>query len=293
MDRMPTHRQDLLKTGHLDLGPLAALTGAPEPWAPGEAEFWTDPHIAAQMLAAHLDPDTPAASAPPDVIDASIAWIIERTGLQPGNRLVDLGCGPGLYARRFASAGLQVTGIDISANSLAHARTQDAVSEYRHQSYLDLADVAAFLAATLIYGDYGTFDDHARARLLANVHRALTPGGWFVFDVSTARHHQTANCGDGWSVHPDGGFFRPGPHLVLMRHFAYPDLDLAVDQYAVLDADGSLRIYRNWFRLFDEDSITAELEAGGFAVDGLYADLTGSPLQPDQADWIGIIARRR
>ena len=36
--------------------------------------------------------------------------------------IADFGCGPGLYAQRLARAGLNVTGIDFSANSLQYAR---------------------------------------------------------------------------------------------------------------------------------------------------------------------------
>ncbi|MBN1965776.1 MAG: SAM-dependent methyltransferase, partial [Anaerolineae bacterium] len=93
------------------------------------------------------------------------------------------------------------------------------------------------------------------------------------------------------SVHPDGGFWLAGAHLALNRHFTYPERDMAVDQYAVVEADGTLRVYRNWFRYFNADTITAELAAGGFVVRGLYGDLTGAPLDPDDL-WIGVVAQR-
>lgn len=136
----PSH---IVTGGGIDMGALAALQERPEPWTPGEARFWDDPHIATQMLAAHLDPGTPPASRPPKVVEASVAWIVDRLGLQSGDRLLDLGCGPGLYARRFASRRIRVTGIDISAGPIEHAKAHDPISTYRCADYRGLDDVDA------------------------------------------------------------------------------------------------------------------------------------------------------
>lgn len=64
-------------------------------------ELWTRPHIAQQMLQFHLDDATELASRNPRTIDATVDWIDSKLGLS-GTRLCDLGCGPGLYAERFA-----------------------------------------------------------------------------------------------------------------------------------------------------------------------------------------------
>jgi SAM-dependent methyltransferase len=288
---MPYRREDLIADHGLRIAVLEGLTVPPPPWEPGEARFWNDPHISVQMLAAHLDPSMGAASAPPAAIDATVDWICERLTLGRGHALVDLGCGPGLYTRRFAARGLDVTGIDLSATSIEHARLHDVLGAYRLQDYLDLSDRSAFDVATLIYGDYCTLDDTQRPQLLGNVHRALRPGGWFVLDVSTEARHLRHNCGDGWSAHPGGGFWKPGAYLALMRHHRYPDLDLALDQYAIVEANGTLSVYRNWFRYFTRETITAELEAGGFTVRGLYGDLAGAPYDPG-GEWIGVVAQQ-
>lgn len=61
----------------LDLPALIRLQEAPPLFAPGAPAFWTDPHIAGQMLAAHLDPDSDAASRRPAFIARS-TWAVAR-----------------------------------------------------------------------------------------------------------------------------------------------------------------------------------------------------------------------
>ena len=159
----------------------------PALFAPHEAPFWDDPHIATQMLAAHLDPETDAASRRPATIDATVAWIVEQLGLSAGDRVLDLGCGPGLYCQRLARLGLDVTGIDLSENSLLYAREQAAAEglpiRYIHANYLTLDAAAEYDAALLIYYDFGVLPDPDRDDLLRRVRRALRPAGAFVFDV--------------------------------------------------------------------------------------------------------------
>ena len=86
-------------------------------------ELWTDPHVAQQMLALHLDPDHELASRKHDFIERSIGWLGRSFDLDSGKRVLDLGCGPGLYANGLAQLGARVTAVDFSANSLAHARS--------------------------------------------------------------------------------------------------------------------------------------------------------------------------
>ena len=119
---------------------LIQLQNKPAPFTPGEVLFWDDPHISSQMLEAHLNPEIDAASRRPETIDRSIRWLIARLDLQPGDSILDLGCGPGLYASRFARAGLQVTGVDYSRRSIEyavkHANENKLDIHYRYQNYL-------------------------------------------------------------------------------------------------------------------------------------------------------------
>jgi SAM-dependent methyltransferase len=278
----------------IDLSRIRQLQEKPQPFEPGEPLFWTDPHIASQMLAFHLNPDVDAASRRPETIEHITNWIATCVGLQPGDSILDLGCGPGLYTQRLARAGFQVSGVDFSQNSInyavAQAREEQLPIQYRCQNYLELDDQGLYSAVLLIYGDFCPLSPEQRARLLANVRTALKPGGCFILDVTTPRLRQKYGLKNGWYASGQG-FWKPGPHLVLEEGFAYPD-DLFLDQYIVIEGDGKISVYRNWFQDYTPESISAELTAVGFEVESLWSDLTGQPYTPE-AEWIGVVARKR
>jgi hypothetical protein len=87
----------------------------------------------------------------------------------------------------------------------------------------------------------------------------------------------------------DTGFWKPGPHLVLEQGFDYPEQDIYLDQFVVIEEDGTLSVYRNWFQDYTRETITAEVEAGGFAVQGVWNDLTGTPYT-EGGEWVGVVA---
>jgi SAM-dependent methyltransferase len=291
-----TNNNSLIKSIRgLDLHILQEHQQKPAPFTPGEPLFWDDPHISGQMLATHLDPNTDLASRKPETIDKSVAWIMTALGLQSGDHLLDLGCGPGLYASRFARLGVHVTGVDYSRRSIDYARENAKMHDlditYRYQNYLEFEDENLYDASALIFGDYCVLKLEDRQKLLANVHRALKPDGMFVLDVTTPklRYHQGDKSR--WYA-ADAGFLRPTPHLVLENGFAYPDKNIYLDQYIVIEGDGKLTVYRNWFQDFDRDMIVNELEDGGFHVQNLWSDLTGKPYE-ESSEWMGVAARSK
>lgn len=76
-----------------------------------EIPFWDDEHISLQMLKAHLNPEFNGASRKLDFINKSADWITRIVRPSEFNELLDIGCGPGIYAERFAQFGYSVTGI--------------------------------------------------------------------------------------------------------------------------------------------------------------------------------------
>ncbi len=55
-----------------------------------------------------------------------VAVLAEILGLQPGQRVLDVGCGPGRHALAMGAAGYEVVGVDISSEFIAQATVSAA-----------------------------------------------------------------------------------------------------------------------------------------------------------------------
>lgn len=106
--------------------------------------------------------------------------LIAEAGDLSGLRVLDLGCGPGTLARRLAASAAQVTALDISTVMVAAARrgapANMDVIEADAQTHL-----FAKGAFDLIVSQFGTMFFADTVAALANLRRALCPGGRFVF----------------------------------------------------------------------------------------------------------------
>ncbi len=102
----------------MKLSDIIARIPSPAPWAEGEKIPWNEPGFSARMLHEHLSQDHDAASRRSMVIDRQVDWI--HQSLLWGNpaRVLDLGCGPGLYTSQLARRGCSCTGIDFSPASI-------------------------------------------------------------------------------------------------------------------------------------------------------------------------------
>jgi SAM-dependent methyltransferase len=279
----------------LDLERLRRLAARPRLFAPHEAPFWDDPHLSEGMLAAHLDPEWDSASRPHRVIDREVEWIVGQLGLRPGTRVLDLGCGPGLYCERLHARGLRVTGADLSPRSIGYARRSAAEKglaiEYVLADYTRLGDellTSDFDAAVIINLDFAVLPDPARDAFLEGVRRALKAGGTFAFDVPTKALHREG--AERWVV-AESGFYSDAPYLELTREFEYPEASADCQQTLILTPSGEIRVYRIWSRSYSVESITATLGTHGLAVESVWSDLTGQPYTTESAT-LGVVARK-
>ncbi len=245
------------------------------------------------MLAAHLSQEHDAASRKAEAIDAQIEHLCFAGVLKEGDRVLDLGCGPGLYASQLCRKGLKVTGVDISRRSVEyavkHAVENSLDIDYRLADFFDIDFSGEFDAVMQIYGELNTFSDEKRENFLALVHQALKPEGLFIFDITTRNLQHREGTGNRWYLF-EGGFWRPGKHLFLEDGYDYPEDNVWLDQYIIMDETG-VKVYRNWFHDYSLDTIREVLERAGFSILQIWNDLDGTPYE-EGGDWLAVVAKK-
>ncbi len=288
----------------MQLTDIAART-PPAPWAEGDNIPWNDPDFSAAMLKEHLSQEHDAASRRAAKIDAHVAWI-HSTLLdgRPG-RVLDLGCGPGLYTARLAALGHTCRGIDFSPASIDYARRQAAgagpacaytLADLRRADYgagfdSGFGQVAPYDLVMLLYGEFNVFKPADSAAILAKARAVLAPGGKLLLEPHTfAALERMGRAAPGWWTAADG-LFSPRPHLVLEEHFWHSDLCAATTRYFVVDAaEGEVRRYAASYQAYSDEGYAAALAQAGFAVEATYPSLTGAA-DPTQADLFALVAR--
>lgn len=257
--------------------------------------LWTDPYVSKHVLNAHLDPSSDDATRKWKTVRRSAEWISLQAGGGSGRRLLDLGCGPGLYCGEFYRHGFEVTGIDYSEVSIKHARKtaeeEGILIDYIHDDFLTMDLPGGFDVVTMIYGAFCVLSNRDRDLLLWKLRSLLKPDGLFIFDVFTSSYKVTHKIKPDWYVQSTDGFWSPLPHLVLEQSYDYPEDDVYLNQYFVLAAGKAVQKFHIWHHYYTRQDICELIESHNLSVKDVYSDLTGAPFDED-GDWIGLVCVR-
>lgn len=265
----------------------------PALYTPSTAKFWDDDHISKGMLEAHLNPTLDSATRNLLFIKQSVQWIAKIATPYRYRALLDLGCGPGIYAELFDEAGFLVTGIDLSPRSIKYARSSAEAAnkqiEYIVANYLRMDYIEKFDVITLIYCDFGVLSTENRAILLQKIHAALKPGGKFIFDVFTPYQYENQSEYKQWE-YAQNGFWSAEPYLCLNSLYRYDAENTFLRQYLVISGD-EVNCYNVWEHTFTKDEIIQDLSNAGFKTYAIYGDVTGSVYFPDNKQ-LCVLAER-
>ena len=264
-------------------------------WQDGGNLPWNDPAFSARMLREHLDESHGAASRQAAERAAQLEWLWARLALAPGRRLLDLTCGPGLYAVPLAQRGVVVTGVDFSPASIAHARQLAEAAGVAGRCAFVEADVrdfepeaAAYDAALFLYGQLAVFPRHEAAALLAKAARALRPGGRLVVELlNPARIDRKDST---WWFADDKGLWGERPFLHLGERRWDAAERASVERFTTLDlATGGLSAIVLCDQSYEVAEMTALLQAAGFAAVEVYPAWEGLALY-DANEWVVYVA---
>ncbi|HUW14214.1 MAG TPA: class I SAM-dependent methyltransferase, partial [Anaerolineae bacterium] len=194
----------------------------PEPWEEGEKIPWHEPGFSRRMLRVHLSQEHDWASRRYATIDRQVAWIHDTVLATGPTRVLDLGCGPGLYASRLARLGHPCLGIDYSPAAIEHARRQAKEQGLQCEYVQDDVRTAdygdGYGLAMMIYGEFNVFAPADAKTILRKAHNALHEGGILVLEPHT--HATVRALGEeplSW-YSADEGLFSDRPHICLQEN---------------------------------------------------------------------------
>src|SRR5690606_37831023 len=120
-------------------------------------------------------------------IDRQVHWLHTHLLHGTASKILDLGCGPGLYSRRLAALGHTVSGIDFSPASIAYARAQAQGQAIDYtQADIRQADYGSdYDLVMLIYGEFNVFKPDDVRLILRKAHAALKSGGRLLLEPHT------------------------------------------------------------------------------------------------------------
>lgn len=222
--------------------------------------------------------------------DIEAEFIDQALALEPGSRVLDLGCGFGRHAVALARLGHRVTGVDLSARLLEHA---DALARelaldvtWVRRDMRELDGLGPFDACVCLYTVLGYFNDAGNARVLSGVRDVLAPGGRLVLDLSNPLAVLGGAVGRLWRETPAG---------VARESARYEPVEgRLVSERTLFRSDGTrVELPVSSVRLYAPSEIARLLDAAGFDMEQLHG-----ALRDEAFDWAHSIkqvwvARRR
>ena len=280
----------------MKLTDLVYRASPPAPWAEGEKIPWHDAAFSERMLAEHLSQAHDAASRRFEKIDEHVRWIHgELLGGRRG-KVLDLGCGPGLYTHRLARLGHECVGIDFGPASIAYASQQ--ATDKRPSCTYHLGDIrradygSGFALAMLIFGEFCVFRPAEAGAILAKARAALDAGGLVLLEPHT--HEAVRRMGGrsaSWQAR-EAGLFSDRPHLYLAESFWDEPTQTSTTRCYVIDAaTGEVTAHASTAQAYRDEQLRAVLVESGFEDVRFFPSLTGAP-DASQVDYSAVVARR-
>ena len=221
--------------------------------------------------------------------------VLEWLAAQPGERVLDLGCGDGQLTARIAAMGANVQGVDASGAMVAAARGRGIAADEASAERLPYPDArfdAVFSNAVLHWvGD--------QDGMMAEVHRVLKPGGRFVAEMgghgnvaairvgfmAVLERHGFGGAEDGVNYYPTPEGYtrrleRHGFKVEKITHFPRP---------TPLEKSG-MAAWLNTFRRGVLDKLPAEARQ---AVVDECCELLAPALRDEDGKWVADYVRLR
>lgn len=274
----------------------------PRPWQDGGQLPWSDPAFSRRLLDVHLDPGTNMATRAPEIVRAHVDWLLgqlaERAGTAGPWRVLDVGCGPGLYLHELAARGHGGCGFDFAPAPLRWARDHAAANGldtlFLEADLNALPDDfaarsgAPFDAVTFWFGEFHAFRPEQVRAFLPRLSALLRPGGLFLLEYQPwdlfVKEDATT-----WSAVDESPFWAR-PHLWL-EEFAWDETARAeIHVHWIVDADtAGVARFAQCNQAWEDAELAEALAAAGLSELEAHPPITGVD---EQFEFPVLVGRR-
>ena len=215
-----------------------------------------------------------------------------------GGPIVEWGAGTGRIAAPLATAGHDVTAVEVSGPMVEKGESRNGSVEWTHGDMRNVKLGRRFRLAVCAFNSFlclTSLDD--ALSFLRNAREHLEPGGLLGIEVSAfspeeladlpgnpeLRHDFTRETPAGWLDRFSVSSYDAASQLLSMRLF-----------YELYDSMGELRSKRAHeleIRVANRDELLLMLDARGFEVEAVYGGFAGEPFASD-SDHLIVLARR-
>ena len=259
----------------------------PKPWAEGKKIPWNEPGFSRRMLREHLSQEHDWASRRAVTIQKHVDWIHREVLSGRPGRILDLGCGPGLYTSQLAQLGHECVGVDFSPASIDYAREVTQKEHLRCTYHLQDIRKAKldsnYDLAMFIFGEFNVFTPQDARQILLKTGAAIRPGGALLLEVHTFEAVKEIGLQPCSWYSTESGLFSERPHLCLQENFWEEGQSVATLRYFIVDGEiGWVTRHASSMQAYTEAQYRNMLVECGFQDIAFYPSLAGenNPAQP-------------
>ena len=215
-----------------------------------------------------------------------INHILEKTGVAPGNSILDLACGAGRHSIAFAKRGYSVTAIDLSENLLRvgirEAKKQNLEINFLRRDIREIDIEAVFDLVVNIFTSFGYFENDAdNFGIFETAYEHTHKDGFFVFDFLN-EHFVRKN------IIP---FSQEIKEDYTIKQYRSIEDGVVVKKIVIEKADNSKTFFEK-VKLFDAQILQNEIKKTGFAITELMGNYDGAPFNAETSSRFIAICKK-
>lgn len=199
------------------------------------------------------------------------------------SKVLDLACGKGRHSKTLANIGHDVTGVDLSVQSIFEAKKMetDNLHFFVHDMREKIHD-QIFNCVLNLFTSFGYFEkEEENIKVIQNVHQILKKDGLFLIDYLNAEkvirnlvHSETKNI--------DG--FQFNIRRSVTDEFILKDIEVI--------NEGAISNHQERVQLLRKEDFIEMLENNGFAIMSTFGDFEMNEFDVNNSDRLIIVARK-